>query len=80
MKNDFSKGKISKHVLSIAGPMILAQLIHVLYNIVDRMFIGRIEEGATLAMSGLGLCLPSLYSLVFVKFLCEIHIKARRFY
>ena len=34
--------------------MILAQLIHVLYNIVDRMFIGRIDHGATLAMSGLG--------------------------
>lgn len=58
MRNDFSKGSIPKHVLNIAGPMILAQLVHVLYNIVDRMFIGRIPDNATLAMSGLGLCLP----------------------
>ena len=70
MKNDFSKGKISKHVLSIAGPMILAQLIHVLYNIVDRMFIGRIEEGATLAMSGLGLCLPIISIMMAFANLC----------
>ena len=70
MKNDFSKGSIAKHVLNIAGPMILAQLIHVLYNIVDRMFIGRIPEGATLAMSGLGLCLPIISIMMAFANLC----------
>lgn len=57
-KNDFSQGKISTHIINIAGPMMLAQLINVLYNIVDRIYIGRIPNAATLAMSGLGICLP----------------------
>ena len=31
-RNNFAKGKVSTHILSIAGPMIVAQLINVLYN------------------------------------------------
>ena len=38
--------------------MTLAQLINVLYNIVDRIYIGMIPENATLSITGLGLCLP----------------------
>ncbi len=38
--------------------MTLAQLINVLYNIMDRIYIGRIPENATLSLTGLGLCLP----------------------
>ncbi len=57
-KNDFSKGSVIKNILSLAVPMTLAQLINVLYNIVDRIYIGRIPENATMALTGLGLCLP----------------------
>ena len=57
-KNDFSQGSVIKNILSLALPMTLAQLINVLYNIVDRIYIGRIPENATLALTGLGLCLP----------------------
>jgi len=57
-KNDFSQGSVVKNILTLAVPMTLAQLINVLYNIVDRIYIGRIPEHATLAMTGLGLCLP----------------------
>ncbi len=57
-KNDFSQGSIIKNILSLAVPMTLAQLINVLYNIVDRIYIGRIPENATLSLTGLGLCLP----------------------
>ena len=56
-KNDFSKGSVIKNILSLALPMTLAQLINVLYNIVDRIYIGRIPENATMALTGLGLCL-----------------------
>ena len=56
-KNDFSQGSVIKNILSLALPMTLAQLINVLYNIVDRIYIGRIPENATLALTGLGLCL-----------------------
>lgn len=57
-KNDFSKGSVVWNILSLAGPMMAAQLINVLYNIVDRIYIGRIPKTATLSMTGLGLCLP----------------------
>lgn len=57
-KNDFSKGSVVGNILNLALPMTLAQLINVLYNIVDRIYIGRIPEHATLSLTGLGLCLP----------------------
>ena len=56
--NDFSKGSVVSNILKLALPMTLAQLINVLYNIVDRIYIGRIPENATLSLTGLGLCLP----------------------
>ena len=61
--NDFSKGSIVANIMKLAVPMTLAQLINVLYNIIDRIYIGRIPENATLALTGLGLCLP-LISMV----------------
>jgi putative MATE family efflux protein len=57
-QNDFSQGKVSRNILSLAFPMILAQLINVLYNIVDRMYIGHIPEVSILALTGLGLTFP----------------------
>ncbi|MFQ8719998.1 MATE family efflux transporter [Enterocloster sp.] len=56
--NDFSQGSVVGNILKLAVPMTLAQLINVLYNIVDRLYIGMIPEHATLALTGLGLCLP----------------------
>ena len=57
--NDFSKGSILKHILRLAIPMTIAQLITILYNIVDRMFIGRIGGVETTdALTGVGVCLP----------------------
>ena len=57
--NDFSKGSILKHILRLAIPMTIAQLIPILYNIVDRMFIGRIGGVETTdALTGVGVCLP----------------------
>lgn len=57
-ENDFSKGSVVGSILKLALPMTLAQLINVLYNIVDRIYIGMIPENATLSLTGLGLCLP----------------------
>ena len=39
-QNNFAIGSIPKHIMSIAGPMIVAQLINVLYNVIDRIYIG----------------------------------------
>ncbi|MBS5823063.1 MAG: MATE family efflux transporter [Clostridium argentinense] len=57
-KNDFTKGSVPKTILSLALPMTLAQLINILYNIVDRMYIGRIPNASTLALTGIGVTFP----------------------
>ena len=58
--NDFSKGKVSGNILRLAMPMVLAQLVNVLYNIVDRMYIGHIPEASVNALTGVGLTFPIL--------------------
>lgn len=58
--NDFSQGSVKENILRLAGPMTLAQLINLLYNIIDRMYIGHLPENATLALTGLGLTFPIL--------------------
>lgn len=53
--------KISRLMFRLSVPSILAYLINVLYNIIDRIYIGHITEGGTnsaLALTGLGICLP----------------------
>lgn len=57
-ESDFSKGSIISHMLRLAIPMTLAQLVNVLYNIIDRIFIGMIPEDATNALTGLGVAFP----------------------
>lgn len=63
-ENDFARGNVAKHIINLAGPMIVAQLINVLYNVIDRIYIGRIPNVATLAMGGLGLCLPLISIII----------------
>lgn len=57
-KNDFSQGSVWKNIVNLAIPMTLAQLINVLYNIVDRIYIGHIQDASTGALTGVGLALP----------------------
>ncbi len=56
--NNFAQGSIIKHMLKLAIPMTLAQLVNVLYNIIDRIFIGRIPVDSTNALTGLGVAFP----------------------
>ncbi len=58
--SDFSKGKISVNILRLATPMVLAQLVNVLYNIVDRMYIGHMPEASVNALTGVGVTFPIL--------------------
>lgn len=61
MKNssDFSKGSIARHIASLALPMTLAQLVNVLYNMIDRIYLGRMSDGADI-LAGVGICFPIL--------------------
>lgn len=45
-------------LLRLALPTVAAQLINMLYNIVDRIYIGHIPETGALALTGVGVCLP----------------------
>lgn len=56
--NDFSQGSVKRWVLSQALPLTLAQLVHLLYNIVDRIYIGHLPEGGSMALTGLGITFP----------------------
>ena len=56
-QNELETGSVGKLLVKLAAPAIVAQLVNVLYNIVDRMFIGRMESGAV-AMAGVGLSFP----------------------
>lgn len=58
VKNDFSQGSVVKNILGMAIPMILAQLVNVLYSIVDRIYISRMPGDAFWALTGVGICLP----------------------
>lgn len=49
---------IGKLLLKMALPTVTAQLINMLYNIVDRIYIGHIPEVGSLALTGVGVCLP----------------------
>ncbi len=57
-KNDFSKGSIIRNIMNMAIPMILAQIVNVLYSIVDRLYIARIPNESFDALTGIGICLP----------------------
>lgn len=49
---------IGQLMVKLALPSIVAQLINILYNIVDRIYIGHIPEAGSLALTGLGICFP----------------------
>lgn len=57
-ENDFSQGSVSRNILNLAVPMTLAQLVNVLYSVVDRIYIGHLPHVSTQALTGIGLSLP----------------------
>ena len=59
-QNDLGKDPLGPLLLRLAVPAITAQLVNALYNIVDRMYIGHIQEVGDLALTGLGVAFPVL--------------------
>ena len=49
---------IKKLLPKLAVPTVIAQLVNMLYNIVDRIYIGHIPEVGSLALTGIGVCMP----------------------
>ena len=59
---------MARNIVYMAVPMTVAQLINILYNVVDRMYLGRLP--GHLALTGLGLCLPIISILMGFANLC----------
>ncbi len=57
-KGDFSQGSIGKNVLRLALPLMLAQIISILYNIVDRIYLGHMSAEGAMALTGVGVAFP----------------------
>lgn len=57
-KNNLGEGSVGKLLMKLAIPAIVAQMVNLLYNMVDRIYIGHIPQTGDLALTGLGLCFP----------------------
>ena len=55
---DFSKGSVIKAIMAQTIPLLVAQIIQLLYNIVDRIYIGHLPGSNGLALTGVGVCFP----------------------
>lgn len=58
LTNDFSQGKVWRRIIGQALPLMLAQLVQLLYNVVDRVYIGHLPGTDSLALTGIGLVFP----------------------
>ena len=68
-KNDFSQGNIYKHIMGLAIPMTIAQMVQVLYNIVDRIFVGNFVGNTALA--ALSICFPLSFMMIAFGLTCS---------
>lgn len=57
-KDFLAKEPVGRLLLKLALPTVTAQIINMLYNIVDRIYIGHIPEVGALALTGVGVCMP----------------------
>lgn len=58
MTTDFSQGKVWRNIVAQAIPLILAQMVQILYNVVDRIYIGHLPGENSIALTGVGLAFP----------------------
>ena len=57
-KRDFSTGPVWKCIVAQAIPLTIAQLVHLMYNVVDRIYLGHMGNGDSMALTGVGLTFP----------------------
>ena len=57
-KNFLGTEPVGKLLFKLSIPTVIAQLINMLYNIVDRIYIGHIPGEGSLALTGVGVCMP----------------------
>lgn len=57
-KEFLGKENVGKLLLKLAIPSVIAQLVNMLYNIIDRVYIGHMKDVGSIALTGVGVCLP----------------------
>ena len=67
---DFEHGTVTGNILGAALPMLVAQVINLLYNIVDRIYIARIPDTGTAALGAVGICFPLIVIISAFANLC----------
>lgn len=55
---DFENDTVTKNIINAAFPLLVAQIMSLLYNVVDRIYIARIPSIGTYALGAIGLCFP----------------------
>ncbi len=58
VSEQLATASIWKLIIKLSVPAILAQIVNLLYNVVDRVYIGHMEDVGTAALTGVGLCNP----------------------
>jgi len=61
---NLGEGSVPKLLFRLALPAILAQLVNILYNLVDRMYIGHIADIGSLALTGVGVSMPIIVMIM----------------
>ncbi|WP_426351223.1 MATE family efflux transporter [Alloiococcus sp. CFN-8] len=61
ISQDLATLPVGRLLLKLAIPTVAAQLVNLLYNIVDRIYIGHMPEVGSIALTGIGLCFPVIY-------------------
>lgn len=67
---DMGSGSVSGLLLQLALPAVVAQVVNLLYNIVDRIYIGHMAEVGAAALTGVGLFTPILMLITAFAMLC----------
>ena len=57
-RTDFLNGPVWKCIIAQAIPLTIAQLVQLLYNVVDRIYLGHMGNGNSMALTGVGLTFP----------------------
>ena len=75
---DFEHGTVTGNILGAALPMLVAQILSLLYNIVDRVYIARIPDVGTAALGAVGICFPLI--VIITAFAISLEAEVHRFF
>ncbi|AUJ49238.1 MATE family efflux transporter [Brachyspira hyodysenteriae] len=70
--NDLANKPVGKLLFQLALPAIAAQIINVLYNVVDRMYIGHIPDIGAMALTGVGVTMPVIMAVSAFAYLISM--------